>query len=297
MPPHTSINYGKKGNYAFLLRLLYFTYSYTVEFFDVWLLKKLKKAIVVTYQGDDARQGKRCKELFEISPVDALGEEYYNPKSDNMKKKRIEKFSRFADKIYALNPDLLYVLPASAQFLPYAHINLTDWKPKESDSSVKNRLPIVLHAPSSRKTKGTSYILEAVNQLQNEGIQFKFEIVEGVSNEEARRRYEKADLLIDQLFGGWYGGLSVELMALGKPVICYIRESELNLIPNGMREDLPIINATTKTIYEVLKYWLTTGKSELQEIGRNSRKYVEKWHDPKKIAARLKKDYEEILTQ
>ena len=66
-----------------------------------------------------------------------------------------------------------------------------------------------------------------------------------LSNKEARKRYETADILIDQLLAGWYGGLAVELMALGKPVICYIREDDLKYIPKEMRDELPIINANT----------------------------------------------------
>ena len=31
-------------------------------------------------------------------------------------------------------------------------------------------------------------------------------------------------------------------------------------------------------------------------IGGHSRSYVEKWHDPLKIAARLKTEYQEIMT-
>ena len=85
-------------------------------------------------------------------------------------------------------------------------------------------------------------------------------------------------------------------MALGKPVFCYIREGDLKFIPEQMRKDLPIINVTPKTIYGVLKKWLTERRHELTEIGRRSQAYVEKWHDPLKIAARLKADYESILS-
>jgi glycosyltransferase involved in cell wall biosynthesis len=100
---------------------------------------------------------------------------------------------------------------------------------------------------------------------------------------------------VDQLLAGWYGGLAVELMALGKPVISYIRESDLKFIPQEMRKDLPIISAAPATIYSVLKEWLTVRRDELPKVGQSSRAYVEKWHDPVKIAARLKSEYEAIL--
>jgi hypothetical protein len=84
-------------------------------------------------------------------------------------------------------------------------------------------------------------------------------------------------------------------MALGKPVMCYVRESDLGFIPPEMRRDLPVINATPANIYEVLKEWITARREELPAAGARGRAFVERWHDPLKIAARLKNDYESIL--
>lgn len=261
---------------------------------DLPLLKKMGKKIVVTYQGDDARQGDRCRANFEISPATEVEPEYYTKESDAHKKHRIRTFDRYADRIYALNPDLLHVLPSRAEFLPYANVDPRDWTPLvKTDQS--RRLTVV-HAPTHRGVKGTPYILEAVNRLQVEAkVDFDFVLVEGLSHAEAHRLYERADLLIDQLLCGWYGGLAVEFMALGKPVICYIREDDLKFIPAQMRDALPIINATPATIYEVLKNWLTANKNQLPERGERGRRFVEAWHDPLKIATRLKSDYEAIL--
>ena len=117
-----------------------------------------------------------------------------------------------------------------------------------------------------------------------------------MSNREARKIYESADLLVDQLLCGWYGGLAVELMALGTPVVCYIREEDLHFIPEKMRNKLPIIKATPDTVYEVLKEWLTVRKQELPRQGKVSRDYVVLWHDPYKTAKMIKADYETALS-
>jgi len=268
-------------------------YKNALELRDLPLLRWLGKGIVVTFQGDDARQGDFCKANFEISPSTEVEPGYYTPASDAHKRQRIQKIGRYADRIYSLNPDLLHVLPSNAQFLPYAHIDLEDWKPSENKRSSSEK-PVVIHAPSHRGVKGTRYVVDAVSRLRSEGVDLDFVLVEGVSHSKVREIYERADLLIDQLLCGWYGGLALELMALGKPVVCYIRESDLKFIPSQMRDELPIINATPTTIYDVLKEWLTVRKRELPEVGRRGRTYVEKWHDPLKIASRLKADYEAI---
>jgi glycosyltransferase involved in cell wall biosynthesis len=277
-----------------LIRKAYQFYSRLFDLCDLPLLKSAGKGIVVTYQGDDARQGDFCLANFAINPASEVEPGYYSAKSDAHKRFCIKTFSKYTDRIYALNPDLLWVLPPHAQFQPYSHIDLRDWRPP-NDGNPDSKVPVILHAPSHRGVKGTNYILDVVSRLKREGIPLELRLVEGVSHREARRIYEQANLLIDQLLCGWYGGLAVELMALGKPVICYIREGDLKFIPEQMRKDLPIINATPRTIYEVLKEWLTFRKHELPEVGRRGRAYVERWHDPLKIAAKLKGEYEAIM--
>ncbi len=131
--------------------------------------------------------------------------------------------------------------------------------------------------------------------LQDEGVEFDFQLVENLSYIEAKKLYQKADLLIDQLLIGWYGGLAVELMALGKPVICFIQPNDLQFVPIPMKADMPLIQATPTTIYEVLKEYLTYRQHNLKALGQLSRAYVETWHDSLKIAAFLKANYMEAF--
>jgi hypothetical protein len=271
----------------FIVKAVAKMYVRICRIFETRLL--CKKVIAVTYQGDDARQGDYCVKNFSICIANEVGLDYYSPDLDLRKRCRIHWFDEYADLIYALNPDLLWVLPKRAKFIPYANVNILDWTPIVKKPAAK---PKVLHAPSHRHAKGTSYIIEAVNRLNVEGIMFEFILVEGKSNDEARSLYEQADLVIDQLLAGWYGGLAVEVMALGKPVISYLRRSDLVFIPPQMMEEIPIIEADPLSIYSVLREWLTVKVDDLMERGAQSRKYVEYWHDPTRIANQMKADYE-----
>jgi hypothetical protein len=150
----------------------------------------------------------------------------------------------------------------------------------------------VLHAPSHRGVKGTEHIVRAAERLQAEGVPFEFRLVEGLTHAEARRLYERADLAVDQVLAGWYGGFAVEMMAFGVPVVAYLREGDLAFLPEAMRRDLPVVSATPGTVYAVLKSLLTARRGELADLGRRSRAYVETWHDPLRVAATLKADYE-----
>ncbi|HBZ69035.1 MAG TPA: hypothetical protein DEP35_04520 [Deltaproteobacteria bacterium] len=99
---------------------------------------------------------------------------------------------------------------------------------------------------------------------------------------------------MDQLLVGWYGGVAVELMALERPVLCFLREDDLRFVPAPMREEIPVVRTTPATVYEVLKEWITASPERRAEQGRRGRRYVERWHDPARIAADLVQAYAEI---
>lgn len=247
----------------------------------------------VHYQGDDARQGDYCLKNFPICIASQVGEEYYNLDSDRYKAKKLRRFAKYCSMAYALNPDLLHVLPPGTEFLPYSHISLDDWRP--SFTQGENRPLRIGHAPSHRAAKGTEYLLGALDKLKADGYEFELVLIERMSNAEARRCYETIDVLVDQLFAGWYGGVAVEAMALGKPVLVYIRQEDLPFIPEAMRADLPFIQVTPSTIDVGLRAVLDMSRQELVALAKKSRAYVERWHDPMAIARRVKRDYELVL--
>jgi len=291
LPSPISLATLSEQGYPAAVRAAYTAYAKALEFRDLPLLRAAGRVLAVTFQGDDARQGDVCRALYEIEPSREAG--YYSAESDAAARRRIRSFDRHADLIYTVNPDLLRVLPARARFLPYAHVDPRRWA--EVGVSREAAPPLLVHAPTDRGVKGTRFVLAAVERLRAAGVKFRFRLVEGLSHEEARKVYEAADLVVDQLLVGWYGGLAVEAMALGKPVIAYLRDEDLGRLPPGMAAELPILRATPDRIEGVLRRWLTAPADELRAAGRASRRFTERWHDPRRIAAEVVRDYAEAL--
>jgi hypothetical protein len=177
--------------------------------------------------------------------------------------------------------------------MPYASVDLGEWRPTVA-ANTQGPLRIV-HAPSSRGVKGTRYLVEAVEHLRSNGLAIELLLVENMSRGAARALYERADLAVDQLLAGWYGGFAVEAMALGKPVVAYIREPDLAFLPPAMREELPVINANPGTIAAVLAEIAKKGRAFLATAGAQARAYVQRWHNPATVAAALLADYRAAL--
>jgi glycosyltransferase involved in cell wall biosynthesis len=276
-----------------VLRQVYAAYLRALQGLELAYVRWLGKAVFVTYQGDDARQGEYCLSHYAITFASRVEPGYYCRASDAFKRASIARFSGLAQAIYSVNPDLLNLLPARSRFVPYGHVFLEEWLPAYSQDHPG---PLrILHAPSHRLVKGTDLIVAALEELKAEGHAFELLLVEGMSNAQAREVYAKADVLVDQLFAGWYGGLAVELMALGKPVVAYIRVEDLGFIDPEMREELPIVQAKPYSVKDVLRGVLEMPRKDLVALGRQSRAFVERWHDPMRIAALIKRDYEMAL--
>jgi glycosyltransferase involved in cell wall biosynthesis len=78
--------------------------------------------------------------------------------------------------------------------------------------------PLILHAPSDPNIKGTSYVIEAIKQLQDAGHEFEFLLLTKTSNEKVIDAISRATIVIDQP-GAVPARLAVEAMASGCAVI------------------------------------------------------------------------------
>jgi glycosyltransferase involved in cell wall biosynthesis len=141
--------------------------------------------------------------------------------------------------------------------------------------------PVVVHAPSSRRRKGTEHVIAACERLPVE-----LEIVEGLHHAEARRRYEEADIVVDQLNAGWYGLFAIEAMALGKPVVSFLHDEAVARTEEALGLRVPVVSATADTLVERLRT-LVESAEERRRVGAESRSYVERVHDADTIADRL----------
>jgi glycosyltransferase involved in cell wall biosynthesis len=141
--------------------------------------------------------------------------------------------------------------------------------------------PVFVHAPSSRARKGTEHFVRACEEL---GVEL--EIVEGLQHAEARKRYERADVVLDQLNAGWYGMLAIEAMALGKPVVTYLHDEATRRTEEAFGTRVPIVRADKESLVEALRP-LAESAAERRRIGAESRAYAEQIHDLDAVADRL----------
>ncbi|SFV01733.1 glycosyltransferase family 4 protein [Alicyclobacillus macrosporangiidus] len=161
-----------------------------------------------------------------------------------------------------------------------------------SPPSVKEDRPLIVHAPTNPLFKGTAYIEEAIETLREQGLRFRYQRVENVSNQEALALYRSADIVVDQILCGSYGLLAVESMSLGKPVVGYIREDLVKTFP----ETPPIVSANPDQVYDALKELIQNPVLRVEK-GRQGRLYAERHHAAEVVAQQLLRVYREISNE
>lgn len=148
----------------------------------------------------------------------------------------------------------------------------------------------VVHAPNHQAFKGTRFLLAAIEELRSEGVAIELVLVENVPNRQALELYRSADVIFDQCLIGFHGYFALEGMALGKPVMCFIRKPASYLL---FPDESPLINTHVTTLKEDLRC-LAADRPNLEQIGRRGRDYVERYFSLEAVAKRLGDAYAEL---
>ena len=254
------------------------------HYLDLPILKLLGKKMVMNYWGSEVRLrdvASRNNPFYNALNVHVIG-------NDDEKVKRMKRVSHYVKVAIVADYELFsYVSPFFRQVaIVQQAIDTSKFKPVFPNPN--NSDPLIVHAPSRKNVKGTSYIEEAIARLKKK-YRFDFLCLHQAKNEEVKEAFKKADIIVDQLLLGTYGIVSVEAMALGKPVICYIREDLVSKYP----KDLPIVNANPHTIEDALETLLVDPKLRF-ELGMRSRAFAERYHDSKVVAEKLVTVYESL---
>jgi glycosyltransferase involved in cell wall biosynthesis len=254
----------------------HFAHSLLPDLRDLALLKALGKRIVMRFWGSDVRQP-RPGDAYAL--VDSEGADF------ERRRRRLAHIMRYADAVMA-GPNLRDFVPGAVYIPP--GIELDRYRPVARDPAADGPVTIV-HPASSRARKGSEHVVAAAEALRAEGADVELVLVENLPHEEAKRVFARADLAVEQLLSGWHGVSAVEFMALGVPVVAYIKPEHQERFP-----DLPIVSATPETITSVLRP-LVADRARLRELGTASRAYVERVHDARVVTRRHVELYRSIL--
>jgi len=261
---------------------------------ELRLLKRLRKQLFFWTYGADVRTTGRTR---------ALGRHHcclHCPApglacicDDDRGRQAYALVKRYALALFSMG-DMIEYAPDSVTDLFFWPVDLDAdrgrrYQPRFPDADPDRPLRIV-HASNHRHFKGTDYLVAAVERLRADALPVELTLVERTPNIDALEIYRAADVIFDQCLIGFHGFLAHEAMALGKPVMAFIRKPRLYLLHP---DECPILNAPPDRIEPVIRD-LLADRSQLRALGERGRRYIERYHTPSAFARRLRHHYQRL---
>jgi glycosyltransferase involved in cell wall biosynthesis len=175
----------------------------------------------------------------------------------------------------AANATRMNGLGLSMDFLPGAHLMRYNVVDTEELSSAPDAVKLpsgmlrIGHFPNHGHFKGTRFLDAAVDELRSRGVSIELVKLSGLPRATILQEMKKVDVVVDQLISGSFGLTAVEAMALGVPVVAYIRPGVAIPAP----EECPIIRANPDTIGQLLEE-LSRDRGLLAEARQRGPEYV-----------------------
>jgi glycosyltransferase involved in cell wall biosynthesis len=256
---------------------------------DLLLVRLLKIPRVVEWQGSDIRAPEvEYADNPYYAPALQAGYEYAQIESQA---NAVARQRRFADAGFASAAPLGMLQYVHKDIFPHTsvirqRVLLSDFEPRYP----ANAVPRIVHSSTARIAKGTPAVLRAIEQLRSEQHPFDFKLVSGLPYAQAQQIVRDADIFLDQFVLGDFGMASLEALALGKPVVCYLKPALAALYP----PDLPIINATQETLPDALRE-LIASPALRRELGERGRAYMERHYNVAALTAELTALYRAVM--
>jgi glycosyltransferase involved in cell wall biosynthesis len=188
---------------------------------------------------------------------------------------------------YLLDQDNKNRTNENNQTIFFFHVSHLDWKvndPGENRNSSKGNDRFIRSFAKAVKSglSAKCIILDrgpdreiAKKLIRDLGVENHFIWKPHLSRDELVNEYYKADVIVDQFDVGGFGGIAIEAMSTGKPVMIYIERNCARLI---YPDDPPILNChSEEEIYEQIMK--CADRQFLERLGKEAREWVYKYHN------------------
>ncbi len=256
-----------------------------------------RKPFIVYTQGSDLRElafsnsirGWLLRRAYRKSKLVMLGQPDHLPLTKKLKLKNVI----FLPAPWIPKQKLIKKSKNHSNSFVIFHPSALYWRLKGNDILIRgfakfiknNRdslLLLVARGPDLNKTK------ELIKSLD---IESNIKFLNTLSQDEMSKFYSQSDIVADQFIIGSMGGIALEALYAGKPLLTFINEE---LHEKVYPEIPPVANAkNSEEVY--LKLIELNDKNFQNSLGDKGRDWVTKYHSPESIVSQLKIIYQSIL--
>lgn len=248
---------------------------------DIKVLRRAGVQVGLISHGSDVRIPSRHAELFADSPFHDRGWDSV-PILERTATHNARLLNRYDGHVYVSTLDLLDYVP-DAVWCP----GIVDPEVWATEAPVLERtVPVVVHAPSKGRMKGTQLIDPVMEELDRRGV-VEYRRIQRVEPHEMPGVYQDADIVIDQFTMGLYGVAACEAMAAGRVVVSFVGDAVRGRVREATGHELPIVEATPGTLVEAIES-LLDDRSAAARAAAAGPGFVREVHDGRRSAEALR---------
>jgi len=218
-------------------------------------------------------------------------------------KKIVRHNLKCCDKIFVSTPDILEPTRRyreDAEYLPNP-VDTRLFYPKPLPNQ-NERLKVLIASNSDWEVKGTNTAIKALSKIKNQidvsiihygkdfdktielarSLGLTIHILERVPHEKIREYYWRTNVVVDRFKIGSLGMVSLEAIACGRPVVTYVSSK----YPEYRDFPLKDVNTEEEVVEAV--------NNATSNLWKKQYAYLKKYHDPHKVADRVREIYEAL---
>lgn len=246
---------------------------------DLPTLRRAGIAAAVLLHGSEARDPAAHAGLYPHSPFRGDPDDYQRRLQALVARTRAT-LEAAGCPVLVSTPDLLDFVPG-ATWLPL----VVDVDAFATDAPVLERdRPVVLHAPSNPRLKGTAAIEATLTDLDSRGL-LTYRRLQGVPHAEMAAAIAESDVLVDQVVLGNPGVLLAESLAAGRVVVAHLSEQVRDRMALGDPDGrpAPVVQADPTTIGQLIEQ-VVDDRTAYREMAAQGPGWARRNHDGRRAA-------------
>ena len=241
----------------------------------------------VVYHGSEIRDLRQHAEAYPHSPFGGDWDDYLRT-LQAVVERNTRDLASYDGPVLVSTPDLLDVLP-EATWLPLV-VDVDRFAGAGSRPVLERQRPVVLHAPSNPRLKGTEVVEEVLEGLQSAGL-VEYRRLSGVPHEQMAAFVADADVVVDQVVLGNPGVLLAETLAAGRLAVAHLAPGVQERMARADRDlggdgVVPVVEADAGSLEQALRGVLSDRDGHTR-LAAHGPAWARRHHDGRRAAAVL----------
>ena len=254
---------------------------------DIPRLREHGVAVAMLLHGSEMRDLHRHAETYPHSPFRQEWDERWHRMQATVERTRAV-VEQFDGPVFVPTHDMLDFVPGATLLPIVVDVDRFTVGPADGAVAVLEReRPVVLHAPTNPRLKGTEAVERVLHRLEGDGL-VTYRKLQGIPNHQMPGFLHEADIVIDQIVLGNAATLTAEATAAGRLVLGHlsptVRKRMTAFDPDGQAP--PVVEADPDTLEDVLRQILGD-RSTYQELAARGPAWSRRNHGNCPAAAAL----------